>query len=124
MDHHFNGNFGGDYVEGDKHSNRPDSPSSDHPNALECPQCCKTTWMRTQKCVHCEYDIESYLYRIDRDRRKANFDKRVTQFYVAGSVFLGLSIILMQFTSSLIVALLFIIGLLIFSVASNAKFQG
>ncbi len=124
MNHHFNGNFGGDYVEGDKHSNRPDSPDPDHPNAIECPQCWKTTWVGTEKCVHCEYDIKGYLYRIDRDRRKAEFDKRVTLSYVAGSFCLMVSIILMQFSSSLIVAILFIIGLLIFGAASSAKFQG
>ena len=50
----FNGNFGGDYVEGNKYTSRPDGPSLDHPNAIECPQSWKTTWRGPQKCVHCE----------------------------------------------------------------------
>lgn len=120
----FNGNFGGDYVNGDKHSNRPDSPPENHPNAIECPQCWKLTWRGTQHCIHCEYDIEAYLYSLDRTRRKAFFDKRVSQFYIVGLILLGVSLILMQFTSSLVVAILFIIALVLVGMASNAKFQG
>lgn len=68
----FNGNFGGDYVEGDKISNRPDVPAHNHPNAIECPQCWKTTWKGTQNCVHCEYDIWEHHFHL----KKKAFQKR------------------------------------------------
>lgn len=68
----FNGNFGGDYVEGNKYSNRPDGPPLDHPNAMECPQCWKGTWRGTQNCIHCEYDIWEHDFQL----RKKAFQKR------------------------------------------------
>lgn len=72
MNHHFNGNFGGDYVEGNKYSIRPDAPSLNHPNAMECPQCWKGTWRGTQNCIHCEYDIWEHDFQL----RKKAFQKR------------------------------------------------
>lgn len=72
MDHHFNGNFGGDYVEGNKHTNRPDGPSPDHPNAIECPQCWEATWRGTRNCVNCEYDVWEHRFQL----RKKAFQKR------------------------------------------------
>ena len=51
------------------------------------------------------------------------FDRRVSQMYYTGVGCLVLTFILLQFTSSIFVGILFIVGLLTFAAASNAKFQ-
>lgn len=90
MDHYFNGNFGGDYVEGNKISNRPDSPSPDHPNAIECPQCWKITWKGTQNCVHCSYDVWRHNFSVKKKcipKAKSNFRNNYVYYFLIGLVF-------------------------------------
>ncbi|MGB9040328.1 MAG: hypothetical protein WCC23_17720 [Acinetobacter calcoaceticus] len=100
-------------------------PEPDSPEGMYCPRisCRRWIYRDNKECEYCKYDIRAYWYRIDLKRRKEFFDRRVNQMYYIGAGCLVLAFILLQFTSSIFVGLLFIVGLLIFAAASNAKFE-
>lgn len=100
-------------------------PEPNNPEGMYCPResCRRWIYRDNKECEYCKYDIQAYWYRIDLRRRKAFFDKRVSQTYYTGVGCLVLTFILLQFTSSIFVGILFIVGLLTFAAASNAKFQ-
>ena len=83
----------------------------------------KRCYWDNKECEYCKYDIQAYWHRIDLQRRKAFFDKRVFQIYCVGFGCLAIAFVLLNFTSSLLVGLLFIVGLLAVSAASSARFQ-
>ena len=112
MEHHFNGNFGGDYVEGNKVSNRPDSPDENHPNATECPQCWKTTWRGTRNCVHCEYDVWLHHENIKRNKWKKVLEKRSNICLLIGFAFLITTMISFNFFSTHILGVISFLGCL------------
>ncbi len=94
--------------------------------AMQCPRlsCRKWVYHDNKECEYCKFDLDAYWYRIDRDRRKAFFDKRVMQIWCFGLGCLALAFVLLQFTSSLLVGLLFIVGMLGVAAANSAKFEG
>lgn len=94
--------------------------------AMQCPRlsCGKWVYRDNKECEYCKFDLAAYWYRIDRDRRKAFFDKRVSQVLFIGLGCLALAFIFLQFTSSILVGGLFIIGLLAVAAANSAKFEG
>lgn len=110
MNQHFNGNFGGDYVEGNKFSNRPNAPEPDHPNAIECPQCWKVTWRGTQNCVHCEYDVWLHHENEKRKRYKAILERRANICLVIGFVCLIVTICSFNYFSIPIIGLISFFG--------------
>jgi len=100
-------------------------PKPDSPEGMFCPRddCGGWIYWDNKECAYCKYDIQAYWYRIDLQRRKALFKKRVSQMYCFGFVCLALALILLNFTSSLVVGLLFIVGLLAVCTAGNARFR-
>jgi len=100
-------------------------PEPDSPEGMYCPResCQRWVYRDNKECEYCKYDIQAYWYRIDLQRRKAFFDKRVFQIYCVGFGCLAIAFVLLNFTSSLLVGLLFIVGLLAVSAASSARFQ-
>ena len=108
----FNGNFGGDYVEGNKYSNRPDGPSLDHPNAMECPQCWKGTWRGTQNCIHCEYDIWEHHFQL----RKKAFQRRNQIFAILMFAVFLIALVVNNFIDNLPMWLVFLPFVALFGV--------
>lgn len=94
--------------------------------AMQCPRqsCRKWIYKDNKECEYCKYDIAAYWYRIDRERRKAFFDKRVKQFWSLGLGCLVIAYVLLHFTSSFLVGGLFIMGMIAVAVANSAKFEG
>ena len=115
----FTGNFGGDCVEGNKYTSRPDGPSLDHPNAIECPQCWKTTWRGTQKCVHCEYDVWLHFEELGKKKRKEVLKKRVIFLYILASGLLLLGYCSVNYFSSSMAAVLFIAAFFVFALGAK-----
>lgn len=93
--------------------------------AMQCPResCGKWVYRDNKECEYCKYDLAAYWYRIDRERRKAFFDKRVSQIWCVGLGCLALAFVLLQFTSSLLVGVLFIVGMLAVAAANSARFE-
>lgn len=100
-------------------------PEPDSPEGMYCPResCQRWVYQDNKECEYCKYDIQAYWYRLDLQCRKAFFDKRVFQAYCIGFGCLISAFILLNFTSSIIVGLLFIAGLFAVSAASSARFQ-
>ena len=100
-------------------------PKPDSPEGMFCPRDDCGGWMYwdNKECAYCKYDIQAYWYRIDLQHRKAFFDKRVFQTYCVGFGCLATAFILLNFTSSLLIGVLFIVGLLALAVAGSARFQ-
>ena len=94
--------------------------------AIQCPRqsCRKWIYKDNKECEYCKFDLADYWYRMDRDRRKAFFDKRVSQVWFIGLGCLAFAFVLLQFTSSIFVGMLFIIGMRAVAVANSAKFEG
>lgn len=59
----------GDLVFGNKISLLYQPPPSNHPNAVNCPQCEELTWKDTELCCHCGFSLENY-----RNNRKDLID--------------------------------------------------
>lgn len=100
-------------------------PDPNSAEAMQCPRqsCRKWVYRDNKECEYCKFDLAAYWYRIDRDRRKAYFDKRINQIWFVGLGCLAFAFILLQFTSSILVGVLFIVGMLAVAAANSAKFQ-
>jgi hypothetical protein len=99
-------------------------PEPNSPEGMYCPResCRRWVYRDNKECEYCKYDIQAYWYRIDLQHRKAfsirGFFKRIVLDLVV-----WLPFILLNFTSSLLIGVLFIVGLLALAVAGSARFQ-
>lgn len=94
-ENNFHGNFGGDYVNGDKLISGCEPPPSNHPNARTCPQCWRLTWKATRECVWCGCDVWHQDELVVQEKRKKILKKRSNIAMVVAfcsTVFLFLSV--------------------------------
>ena len=100
-------------------------PEPNSPEGMYCPResCRRWVYRDNKECEYCKYDIQAYWYRIDLQHRKAFFFFFVFQTYCVGFGCLATAFILLNFTSSLLIGVLFIVGLLALAVAGSARFQ-
>ncbi|MCJ0830422.1 hypothetical protein MN869_18570 [Acinetobacter sp. NIPH1876] len=115
----FNGNFGGDHIDGDKYVGVCEPPPNDHPNARECPQCWKSTWVATRECVRCGCDVWHHDEMIAQKKKKAILKARAHFFY--GCTFLSITCLLISthFLPSGFMIFFFLSSLLLLKIATD-----
>ena len=91
----FNGDFDGDYVNGNKFVYGCKPPPNDHPNARMCPQCWESTWKATRECVRCGCDVWHQDDLMSKQRQQKILKRRANISYACT----GLSIILLVFSA-------------------------
>jgi hypothetical protein len=121
VDQNFNGDFGGDYVGGNKYSLRLDYPDHDHPNAIECPQCWKPTWRLTPNCVRCEYDIKSHYEEVEKVRKIEDIKKRVIILRVITICLFSFGYLITNKFSPVLGVLLICVALVVFALAAKLE---
>lgn len=114
----FNGNFGGDFVNGDKLLGHKPPPLG-HPNSRDCPQCWKLTWRVTRHCVECGCDIWHQDELREQAKRKEVLKKRSACLYVATGIFLLALFISMNFLSNIFTVVFFFLTLFSLSIGSK-----
>jgi hypothetical protein len=54
-----------------------DGPDPAHPNVKPCPQCYRPTWVASQHCHHCRFDLWQHAQQLELQRQQRWREQRV-----------------------------------------------
>lgn len=120
-ENNFHGNFGGDYVNGDKLISGCEPPPLNHPNARTCPQCWRLTWKATRKCVWCGCDVWHQDELVVQEKRKKILKKRAIHLKIVAIFCFVIGYLLMNYFSDTYGALLVVGALFLLKIAVDLE---
>ena len=118
-ENNFNGNFGGDYVNGDKLVSGCEPPPNDHSNARECPQCWRSTWKATRECVRCGCDVWHHDEMVAQKQRKKLLKRRSEIAFMVSGVSVLILIISANYAANWFIIFSFFICLFSLKLATD-----
>ncbi len=120
-ENNFHGNFGGDYVNGDKLISGCEPPPSNHPNARTCPQCWRLTWKATRECVWCGCDVWHQDELVAQEKRRNILKKRAIHLKIVAIFCFVIGYLLMNYFSDTYGALLVVGALFLLKIAVDLE---